>query len=217
MYPTPKSAVEYGEFYDYVAPKELEMFRVSKYSYKDPGHRNIRIGMVSRPWGYLDSPEAEVISGGVSAKSIDAVAIGRHGNMFHWGFAAAPADMLPATREILANAIVYTAKACTQPIIARKINEVCFTRPMIAESKFLVSQKGWKHYNEMNRSSYESMKEGAAEAEAKKAAGQELDEEDKMYLEYFSHMTEPMNRAIWTTMTGTLPISTATRQVISHG
>ncbi len=68
MYPTPESAVEYGEFYDYVAPKELEMFRVSKYSYKDPGHRNIRIGMVSRPWGYLDSPEAEVISGGVSAK-----------------------------------------------------------------------------------------------------------------------------------------------------
>ena len=193
MYPTPESAVEYGEFYDYVAPKELEMFRVSKYSYKDPGHRNIRIGMVSRPWGYLDSPEAEVISGGVSAKSIDAVAIGRHGNMFHWGFAAAPADMLPATREILANAIVYTAKACTQPIIARKINEVCFTRPMIAESKFLVSQKGWKHYNEMNRSSYESMKEGAAEAEAKKAAGQELDEEDKMYLEYFSHMTEPVD------------------------
>ena len=193
MYPTPESAVEYGEFYDYVAPKELEMFRVSKYSYKDPGHRNIRIGMVSRPWGYLDSPEAEVISGGVSAKSIDAVAIGRHGNMFHWGFAAAPADMLPAAREILANAIVYTAKACTQPIIARKINEVCFTRPMIAESKFLVSQKGWKHYNEMNRSSYESMKEGAAEAEAKKAAGQELDEEDKMYLEYFSHMTEPVD------------------------
>lgn len=25
MYPTPESAVEYGEFYDYVAPKELEM------------------------------------------------------------------------------------------------------------------------------------------------------------------------------------------------
>ena len=69
---------------------------------------------------------------------------------------------------------------------------------MIAESKFLVSQKGWKHYNEMNRSSYESMKEGAAEAEAKKAAGQELDEEDKMYLEYFSHMTEPVDQ------TGTL-------------
>ncbi len=68
--------------------------------------------------------------------------------MFHWGFAAAPADMFPAAREILANAIVYTAKACTQPIIARKINEVCFTRPMITESKFLVSQKGWKHYNE---------------------------------------------------------------------
>ena len=45
----------------------------------------------------------------------------------------------------------------------------------------------------MNRSSYESMKEGAAEAEAKKAAGQELDEEDKMYLEYFSHMTEPVD------------------------
>lgn len=129
MYPTPESAVEYGEFYDYVAPKELEMFRVSKYSYKDPGHRNIRIGMVSRPWGYLDSPEAEVIPGGVSAKSIDAVAIGRHGNMFHWGFAAAPADMLPAAREILANAIVYTAKACTQPDYSTQNKRSVFHTP----------------------------------------------------------------------------------------
>lgn len=36
--------------------------------------------------GFEDSPEAEVISSGVCAKSLDAVAIGRHGNFFHWGF-----------------------------------------------------------------------------------------------------------------------------------
>ena len=67
----------------------------------------LRVGMVSRPGGFEDSPEAEIISGGVSGKTWDAVAIGRHGNFLHWGFAASPDDMTGEARDVFANAVVY--------------------------------------------------------------------------------------------------------------
>lgn len=83
MRPTPEHAKEYCPIYGYTLPEQTEMWLVHKPATPENG---MRIGMVSRPGGYLDSPDTEIISGGECAKSIDAVAIGRHGNFFHWGF-----------------------------------------------------------------------------------------------------------------------------------
>lgn len=77
--------------------------------------------MVSRPGGFEDSPEAEIISGGVSAKTWDAVAIGRHGNFLHWGFAALSDDMTDEARDVFANAVVYIAGFAGQTPVARNI------------------------------------------------------------------------------------------------
>ncbi|MFR4044542.1 MAG: hypothetical protein ACLTZU_05790 [Odoribacter splanchnicus] len=52
---------------DTIAPDSLPMWRVQKEGYMSK--RGIRVGMVSRPGGFEDSPEAEIISGGVSGKT----------------------------------------------------------------------------------------------------------------------------------------------------
>ena len=86
----------------------------------------LRVGMVSRPGGFEDSPEAEIISGGVSAKTWDAVAIGRHGNFLHWGFAALSDDMTDEARDVFANAVVYIAGFAGQTPVARRYYASCF-------------------------------------------------------------------------------------------
>ncbi|MEM7262409.1 MAG: hypothetical protein AAF488_10505 [Planctomycetota bacterium] len=76
-------------------------------------------GMVSRGDGFLDSPDAEVISGGVNTKRRNAVAIGRHGNFFHWGFAASPTHLTDDAKLVLVNAIHYIAQFEGQRVLAR--------------------------------------------------------------------------------------------------
>src|SRR5262252_9350531 len=46
----------------------------------------IDVGMVSDPYGFEDTPDAEWISSGVNSKGPNSVALGRVGNFFHWGF-----------------------------------------------------------------------------------------------------------------------------------
>ena len=53
---------------DTIAPDSLPMWRVQKEGYMSK--RGIRVGMVSRPGGFEDSPEAEIISGGELAKEL---------------------------------------------------------------------------------------------------------------------------------------------------
>ena len=86
--PTPAEAFHYAYDYDGEMPKKLPMWKVQTKGYATD--KGFRIGLVSRPWGYEDSPEAEYISSGVCQKSLNAVAIGRHANFFHWGFVASP-------------------------------------------------------------------------------------------------------------------------------
>jgi hypothetical protein len=67
-------------------------------------------GMVSDPYGFGDSPDAEVISAGLNSKGPDSAALGRHGNFFLWGFSASPADMTPDGRKCFVNAVCYIKK-----------------------------------------------------------------------------------------------------------
>ena len=52
-------------------------------------------GLVSDPYGFEDSPDAEIISAGLNSKGPYSVALGRQGNFFLWGFSASPRDMTP--------------------------------------------------------------------------------------------------------------------------
>jgi len=74
--PVPDDAKHYAYFTGPV-PDSIPMWAVQTQGYLTA--KNFCVGMVSRPWGYTDSPDAEYISSGVCAKTLDAVAIGRHG------------------------------------------------------------------------------------------------------------------------------------------
>lgn len=121
-------------------PDEIETWEVVRKS----GAPDARIGMVSREDGYTDSPDAEFISGGECAKPLGAVAIGRHGNFFHWGFAADPESLTEAGRDVLANAIVYASKFKGHRIIARKLDEYSTDRDgFISWIDYSLSKDSW--------------------------------------------------------------------------
>src|SRR5262245_8396016 len=77
-------------------------------------------GLVSDPYGFADSPDAEVISAGQNSKGPDSVAIGRHGNYFLWGFSAQPSDMTPEARKCFVNSVHYINKFDGQKPLVRK-------------------------------------------------------------------------------------------------
>ena len=180
MKPTPPSAFEYTEIYNYTLPEQTEMWTVqTKSMQSDPNHR---IGMVSRPEGYLDSPETEVISSGVCAKSIDAVAIGRHANFFHWGFSASPANLTEAGKAAFANAIVYISQFAGQRVIARKKNESIATRKSVDLMKYLASRDAWEAVNRNNWKSYQTIDSVQKVVRAKQAKGEKLEPTEQFYL-----------------------------------
>ncbi len=67
----------------------------------------IDFGLVSDPYGFEDSPDAEIVAAGLNAKGPRSVALGRHGNWFHWGFVGAPDRMTPSAQRVFVNAICY--------------------------------------------------------------------------------------------------------------
>lgn len=181
MLPTPANALEYCPIYGYTLPAETEMWKVhNKAETAGAG----RIGMVSRPWGYLDSPEAEVISSGVCAKSIDAIAIGRHGNMFHWGFAAKPSDLTEPAKAALANAIVYMKDFNGKRIIAKKLDEGIPTRDRAVANQYFDSPAANEANYKANLDFYNYNKAIRDTIDIKKARGEALTDLEKMYEEF---------------------------------
>jgi hypothetical protein len=77
-------------------------------------------GLVSDPYGFADSPDAEVMSSGLNSKGPDSVTLGRHGNFFLWGFSAQPSDMTAEARKCFLNSICYIKKFDGQrPMVSR--------------------------------------------------------------------------------------------------
>src|SRR5688572_10947681 len=64
-------------------------------------------GLVSSPYGFEDTPDAEWISGGVNSKGPKSMALGRHGNWFLWGFAGDPRQMTESARQVFLNTLVW--------------------------------------------------------------------------------------------------------------
>lgn len=84
-------------------------------------------GLVSEGYGFDDSPDAEIISSGLNHKIPAAVALGRQGNFFLWGFSASPRNMTPEGRRCFINTVCYIKKFdCQKPIV--HVSENPFTR-----------------------------------------------------------------------------------------
>ena len=182
MQPTPEGAYRYPFYYDGPLPDSIPMWKVQTKGYStDEG---FRVGMVSRPWGFEDSPDAEFISSGVCEKDLGAVAIGRHGNFLHWGFSASPEYMTEEAKAVFANAIVYISQFAGQAPIARKYNDRIATREYLKELKHEATRKACmervKEYQEWNL----QMAEKKKQAEAKQARGEVLTDEEQMVLRF---------------------------------
>jgi hypothetical protein len=118
--PTPANYFELSG--DRKLEKTIQVWPVQtkKYPEIDPG-------LVSNPYGFRDSPDAEVISSGLNSKGPDSVALARHGNFFLWGFAASPRDMTPDGRNCFVNSVCYIRRYDGQKPVARKAG-LGFTR-----------------------------------------------------------------------------------------
>lgn len=180
--PTPEDAFHYKYYYDGPLPETLPMWRVQTKGYKtDEG---FAVGMVARPWGYTDSPDAEYISSGVCAKTLDAVAIGRHGSFLHWGFAASPRYMTDEAKTVFANAVAYIAKFKGQPMKARKFNDRIATREYLKEIAYLVTKDYYNERTESDRVWHENRVKAYKALLAKKEAGEKLSSQEQQELSY---------------------------------
>jgi hypothetical protein len=96
----------------------LKVWHVQTKSFQDKDS-GVDAGLVSMGDGFADSPDAEYISGGINHKTPTAVAIGRHGPFFLWGFSATPKDMTESGRRAFLNSVVYAAKFDHAPLLVR--------------------------------------------------------------------------------------------------
>jgi len=65
-------------------------------------------GVVSRSYGFTDSPDSEVLAVGFNdGKEYGAVGIGRQGNFLQWGYSAPPTQMTEAGRNLFINCVHY--------------------------------------------------------------------------------------------------------------
>ncbi|QEM11361.1 protein-disulfide reductase DsbD domain-containing protein [Mucilaginibacter rubeus] len=143
--PTPGSF--FNGFQGGTAPKELPMWKVIK---EDPAAKDkYIIGMVAHGEGFNDSPDAEAISGGVCLKNAEAVALGRQGNYFMWGFSGSPNHMTDEAKDVLVNTVCYIKKFDHQKPIMKKVqienrewvNEMIYRTDKGLYEKALIARK----------------------------------------------------------------------------
>ena len=181
MEPTPEDAKHYTYFTGPL-PDSTRMWRVQLKGYQDD--RNVPIGMVARPWGYVEMNDSEYISSGVCAKTIDAVAIGRHGNFLHWGFAAAPNNMTDEAKQVFANAVAYIAQFNGKPMLVRKDNDRIATREYLKELKYLATMPPYEERVGWTKEANEEGLKRRTSAREKQAAGKTLSREEQYYLNF---------------------------------
>lgn len=121
---TPKHAFAFQSMNEKELPLTVNSWLVEKEEYKTTKEfLNPRSGLVSRPYGLKDSPDVEYIAAGVSTKDLYAAAIGTHGNIFFWGFAANPSYLTDEGKDVFANAIAYTSTLKDKKMIARRFDD----------------------------------------------------------------------------------------------
>ncbi|MGJ8734038.1 MAG: hypothetical protein ACSHW4_12860 [Cellulophaga sp.] len=159
--------------------KKMPMFRIQTEGYRDG--KGFPVGLVSTGYNFDNSIDAEWISSGTCDKGIEATAIGRHANFFHWGFAAAPEFMTENAKLAFINSIHYIAPFKGAKQVTKKIKGVQLKK-YLREKQWTLSDKGssaWLHY--INKDTVKA-KEDKLRLQNKKDAGETLSELEKIQL-----------------------------------
>ena len=175
--------------------ESMPMWRVQTEGYSE-GTGQL-IGIVSNNHGFLDSPDTELISGGVNTKGLEAIALGRHGNFFHWGFAASPSYLTEEAQLVLVNAIHYIARFDGQAPIARK-KAGAMPRSYVEASMESVSDEGFARAQAQRAERQRSMEAEQAEIRARIEAGEEVSGFDRQMLDM--RAPQPVDR--WRSVRG---------------
>lgn len=183
--PTPDEAFYYQALYDKPIPEILPMWRVQTKGYKT--EIGFGVGLVSRPWGYTDSPDCEYISSGVCAKSPDAVAIGRHGNFLMWGFIASPRYMTEEAKVVFVNAVAYISRFKDAPLV-RKYNENIPTRISAREMKYNSSRVSYNDQIKFLNSMKKMQEDAYVQLKERKAKGEKLHPQEEAFFENYKPM-----------------------------
>jgi hypothetical protein len=160
-------------------PKTMPMWRVVNADGMDEKNPYL-IGMVAHGEGFDDSPDAEVISGGDCLKNAEAVALGRHGNYFMWGFAASPDFMTDEANLVFVNTICYIKKFDRKPPIVKKIQQA--TREEVDEKIYRADEELYKKSLIARKEGNERLKKMQQDLRDKKAAGQDIGRGNEMFL-----------------------------------
>ena len=160
-------------------PKTMPMWRVVTEDGFDESNPYL-IGMVAHGEGFNDSPDAEVISGGDCLKNAEAVALGRHGNYFMWGFAASPDFMTDEANLVFINTICYIKKFDRKPPIVKKIQQA--TREEIDEKIYRADEDLYNKSLIARKEGNDRLMKMQQALRDKKAAGQDIGRGNEMFL-----------------------------------
>lgn len=181
--PTPEGIFHYASGKN--IPKEIPMWQVDQIGYMSSP--TARIGLVARGNRFDESPDTERISSGVCQKDVGAVALGRHGNFFLWGFGASPADMTEEGKKVFVNTVAYMAQFDGRAPIARKYNDRMATTDDVKETVAGTSREHYEDYVAMLTEMNEQNTAIKNRLEAKKANGETLTAEEELRLQYADH------------------------------
>ena len=122
VYETAPTPENYASYYSGRGlASQMKVWRVQTSDYRD--NDAMEPGVVAGGNGFADSADAEVIAGGLNQKGPNAVALGRHGSFFHWGFQASPKDMTEAGKRAFLNSVYYIRKFDRHDLLVRKVNQ----------------------------------------------------------------------------------------------
>src|SRR5688572_3704348 len=139
--PTPKEYRDYSDGKD--LPEFMETWKVQEGAYL----KDVDAGLVSSPFGFSDSPDAEHISSGINSKGPRSVALGRQGNLFLWGFAGDPSQMTESAKRVFINTIVYMKQFDGQrPLVEKKSRSREWCPAYVSFVKKFGSEGGMKEW-----------------------------------------------------------------------
>ncbi len=157
--------------------KETEVAVIPLVRDPEKKHRN---GWISYYQPLVDSPEVEIVSGGLNVKDVRGAALWRQGHLLHFAFDLSPSEMNDAGQALLLNSIAYIARFTEDRPIAktptawdandaaprsRRWIENLFAsrRPSEETLKFYLSPETISAVRNMDRASYEKwFKENSA-------------------------------------------------------
>lgn len=170
-------------------PKELPMWAVVTKSYGNGD--DTRIGLVSRGYRFTEGPDAEIISSGVCQKDVQAVALGRHGNFFMWGFGGYPDEMTEEAKKVFVNVVAYMKQFDGKSPITRKYNQSMATTDDVREIAASLTKEKYDQVVVEIKEFNDEMVEKLKTLKAKQAEGKQLNSSEQEMLGYLGSMKQP--------------------------